>query len=58
MLGLDWSNHRIIGITIALGIILISITAIIVRFYIHKRANKINNDIKDDKGISEDKKEP
>ena len=34
---LDWSDHRIIALTVCLGIVLVSIIAILIRFFVHRK---------------------
>jgi phosphotransferase system glucose/maltose/N-acetylglucosamine-specific IIC component len=60
MFGLDWTDHRIIGITVALIIILISIISIVIRFYVHKHVDNITKNDEDNNASEkeEQKKKP
>ncbi len=37
---IDFSEHRIIGIIVGISIALVSLTAILIRYFVHKNKNK------------------
>ena len=37
---MDFSEHRIIGIIVGISIALVSLTAILIRYFVHKNKNK------------------
>ncbi len=41
---LDFSNHRIIALTVCLSIVLVSTIAIVIRYFVHRKKNKGEED--------------